>query len=260
MKRFIAQPSKVHEFLGYFEAIRRQFEKLNKTRNIQLQRKSYLPTIVVPGKYTSRDGVTFAMYLATFHDAGLETVYTRRLMYLFDQEANLAKRHQFTCSGGDSNLGISSGKAHICHRTFYLDNDNYIKAVLDAESSIGETENWDVSLFRKGTIKFIRDSFIVPSADLIRFRYILRGYHDFWRLQLGHVRAMLIELALANQVDRVFLKSEDLSILFALFISSALSCPMENLLNTGSIHLQTVSLLRMFGNGAFQELIKEVSK
>ena len=69
---------------------------------------------------------------------------------------------------------------------------------------------------------------------------------------------MLIELALAGQADPIYLESEIMRELFALFINVSISCPMENLLNTGSVHLQVVSLLRLFANGAFQEILKEV--
>ena len=84
----------------------------------------------------------------------------------------------------------------------------------------------------------------------------MRGYHDFWKLQIAHVKAMMTELALAGQVDPYYLQNKELLHLFALFMNVAVSCPMENLLNAGSIHIQLVSMLRMFGNGAFQEIVK----
>jgi len=66
----------------------------------------------------------------------------------------------------------------------------------------------------------------------------------------------MIELARAGQVDPCYLESQQLLKLFALFINVGLSCPMENLLNVGSIHIHLVSILRMFGNGGFQEIVK----
>ena len=68
---------------------------------------------------------------------------------------------------------------------------------------------------------------------------------------------MLMELAIAGQVDSIYLENEELAIMLCLFVSTGLSCPMENLLNTGSIHMQPVSLIRLFANGAFQEIVKE---
>jgi len=156
----------------------------------------------------------------------------------------------FSCSGGDSNLGVGQN-IHICHRTFYYNNDNYIESILDTD-----IENWDVSLFQRGTIEQIRENYILPIDELRRFKYVMRGYHDFWQFQLSYVKAMMTELFLVGQANDI--KSERLMELYALFINSCLSCPMENLLNTGSIHLQVISLLRMFGNGAFEEILKSL--
>ena len=148
-------------------------------------------------------------------------------------------------------MGIG-GQMHICHRTFFYDKDEYIESILAQD-----TENWDVSLFRRGTIEHIRKNYIVsPGVDESRFKYVLRGYHDFWKLQLNHTKALMIELARAGQVDPIYLDNQRLLELFAIFINVGMSCPMENLLNAGSIHLNLLSILRMFGNGAFQEIVK----
>lgn len=141
--------------------------------------------------------------------------------------------------------------AHICHRTFYYNNDDYIESILATD-----IENWDVSLFQRGTVNQIRQNYIVDINSLQRFKYVMRGYHDFWQFQLSYVRAMMTELALVGQVD--YIESDELMELFALFVNSCLSCPMEKLLNTGSIHLQVISLLRMFGNGAFKEILNSL--
>ena len=157
----------------------------------------------------------------------------------------------FSCSGGDSNLGIGDA-VHICHRTFYYDKDEYIESILNTD-----IDNWDVSLFKRGTIDHIRKNYIVKGEpNFTRFKYVMRGYHDFWKFQLEHTKAMIIELVHAGQVDPYYLENRELLDLFALFMNVGLSCPMENLLNTGSIHLQLVSMIRMFGNGAFQEIVK----
>ena len=73
----------------------------------------------------------------------------------------------FSCSGGDSNLGVGEG-VHICHRTFFYDDDNYIKSILSKD-----IENWDVSLFQRGTIEHIRRSYIVDINNLQRFNYVM---------------------------------------------------------------------------------------
>ncbi|NVM24099.1 MAG: hypothetical protein HWN68_20260 [Desulfobacterales bacterium] len=151
-----------------------------------------------------------------------------------------------------------SNNFHICHRSFYLDESRYVNSILQQGN-----KNWDVSHFRSGTIDLLRKYYIAnvaQGAELTRLHYVMRSYHDFWRLQIGYVRSMMIELALAEQADYQYLENGELGTLFALFVSTGLSCPIENILNTGSIHLTPLSLLRMFGNGAFQELLYDIPR
>ncbi len=249
IRHLVENPERFDEYFEYFDVLREKFVKKCKNSNVSL-RSAYYPTLVMPGKYTSDDGRCFAQYLREFHKRKRITAYTGRLNRLFKYNTELSKRHVFSCSGGDSNLGIGE-YVHICHRTFYYNNDDYIESILATD-----IENWDVSLFQRGTLDHIRRSYIVELNDLDRFSYVMRGYHDFWKFQLSYTRSMVLELSLVKQVD--YIQSEELMELFGLFVNSCLSCPMENLLNTGSIHVQTVSLIKMFGNGAFKEILKSL--
>lgn len=250
IKAFLDDPKRFDEYIAYFDRLNRDIKRRNKQRNVTL-RESQNPTLVIPGKYTSEDGKAFAEYLKGFAKRGKHSTYTPRLerLFLYPEEAH--KRRTFSCSGGDSNLGIGEA-IHICHRTFYYDKDEYIESILATD-----IENWDVSLFKRGTIEHIQKNYIVKEeTELTRFKYVMRGYHDFWKLQLEYTKAMMIELARAGQVDPLYLENRKLLDLFALFVNVGMSCPMENLLNSGSVHLHPVSMLRIFGNGAFQEIVK----
>jgi sulfatase maturation enzyme AslB (radical SAM superfamily) len=255
----INKNSKIDEFFNYFERINKKFERINKNLNITLAKKSYIPTLAVPGKYNSEDGKNFAKFLKKLHQKNYHTTYTGRLSRIVEFQDELgSKKKMFTCSGGDSQVGVGS-RFHICHRSFYLDDERYVKSVIK-EAKI---DNWDVSLFKKGSIDLLKKWYIPKIGDKkeeIRFRYAMRNYHDFWRFQMAYIRAMMIELASANQAEKRFLKDNNYLTLFALFVNTGLSCPMEAILNTGCIYLTPVSLLRMFGNGAFQEIFKDFQK
>ncbi|GAJ01924.1 unnamed protein product, partial [marine sediment metagenome] len=99
---------------------------------------------------------------------------------------------------------------------------------------------------------------IDDEAELARFNYVLRNYHDFWKIQVGYLKAMLGELALVGQASRAYLDNDNQGTLLALFVTSCLGCPVENILNTANVHLAPVSLLRMFGNGAFEEILNDL--
>jgi len=257
IKSFVEDKTLVSKYFDFFRDVTKRFESWIKNDRIKLL-TGYGPTLAVPGKYTSSDGKIFAEYLKAIHEEGYSTTYSGRLKRIIDYEGDLHKRSQFSCSGGDSNLGFDN-MVHICHRTFYYNNKEYIESILEQS----EIENWDISLFKKGTIEHINKYFIVDPNDeyeLNRFLYVMRGYHDFWKFQMGYVNAMLVELARSGQADEIYLHNSELRELLALFVNISLSCPMENLLNTGSIHLQVVSLLRLFSNGAFQEIVKNVKE
>lgn len=257
IRGFLDQPTRVKEYYEYFTAINKSLEETNGNPNIAVP-KHFVPTLVVPGKYTSQDGRDFAEYVRLIHEKGFETTYTNRLWRLFEHSDTLVRRRQFSCSAADSNLGVTKN-VHMCHRTFYYDYPDYIKTILSDESSIGDVENWDVTVFEKSSVDFINRNFIIDPDnkwELARFHYTMRGYHDFWRMQLAYCYSMIKELARAGQASKVFLEDEWLLNLFTVFLNVAMSCPMENLLNTGSIHLQPVSMIRMFGNGAFEEFVE----
>ncbi|MBA7583037.1 hypothetical protein ES708_24975 [subsurface metagenome] len=213
---------------------------------------------MVPGNYTSEDGKDFAQFLMNLRQKKYRSVYSFRLWKLLDFWDELGiKKKMFTCSAGDSNSGISD-VLHICHRSFFLNDSRYVNGVLQQDIA-----NWDVSHFKTGTIDLLKKYYIVnvdQDAELTRLYYAMRNYHDFWRLQIGYVKSMMMELALAKQASHQYLEDNELSTLFALFVSTALSCPVENILNTGSIHLTPLSPLRMFGNGAFQELLHDIPR
>ncbi|MFA5052726.1 MAG: radical SAM protein [Parcubacteria group bacterium] len=251
------KPEKIDEYINFFRDLEAEIKKINTSSNVIMREGGYIPTLAVPGKFTSADGKLFAKYLRTLHSKGYESAYSHRLTRIINYSDELGpKRRMFTCSGGDSNVGVGDS-LHICHRTFYLNDPRYVGAVLEKEG----IENWDVSIFNQGLVDHLREWYM-PSVDdelkLQNFDYILRGYHDFWAIKLSSIEVMTKELALAGQADPLFLENKDYMSLFTLFMATAHSCPMEAVLNTGTLQLTPVSLIRMFGNGAFREIIKIV--
>jgi len=247
-------PERVRGFIGYFKRLNATFDRVNRRRDVTLRRGSFCPTIVVPGKYTANDGRAFARYLRLFHAENFDTSYTYRLRRIIDLFPDIAKTRMFTCSGGDSNAGVGFGKLHICHRTFYYDCPEYVESIVTQE----RYKNWDVSHFEEGTVDWVARWFITD--DVPRFRYVMRGYHDFWRFKISYTETMVQLLAKVGEANPRYLSDPGFRQLFAIFENVALSCPMENLLNTGSIHLQTLSLIRMFANGAFEELVERCKR
>ena len=266
---------RIKDYFNYFEEIYQNYKKINKNKNASFGCTS-APTLTVPGKYTSTDGKELALFFKKLRYLGRENKknkywehvrggtlnnYSIRLLRIISQQNDLAVRpFQFTCSGGDSNFSLGTNNdIRICHRAFFLNNKEYLDSIL----AQGDIDNWDVSLFQKGNITLLNEKYSINTKtkkDWARVLYVLRGYHDFTRFKNSYVVAVLKELARSKQADKIYLKNDDIAILFALFINSAMACHTENLLNTGSLHLTPVSVIRFFANGAFSEILKDYNE
>lgn len=262
---------RIKEYFDYFEAISQRYKKENKNKKVRLISSSS-PTLTVPGKYTSQDGKELAVFfkhLRTLartnkkkhywkHAEISLNSYVRRFNRLIkNQNEIFTKPSIFTCSGGDRSFGLGiNHNFHICHRIFFLNNKEYIDSIFSQK----DIENWDVSLFNRGNIDLVNDKYAIDAKnkkEWSRVLYLLRNYHDFTRFKNSYIIAMLKELALCGQADKKFLKDDNLCLIFAIFISSALGCQVENLLNTGVIYFSPVSIIRLFANGAFFEILKD---
>ncbi len=257
IKEMVEDQEKVHEYFRFFNSLTENLVRRNKLKNLRIVNSS-APTLMVPGKYTKRDGELLAEFFELLARHKYPNAYVFRFLRLLNFYEELsAKPRMFTCSGGDSNIGFD-GSVHICHRTFYFNHPEYVESILD----MPEYKNWDVSHLAKGTIDMINKYYIVNPEDetnFARFLYVMRGYHDFWRFKLAATCAIIKELAYAGQASEVY-EDDDWAKLLALFINTALSCPMENLLNVGSVFIPPVSIIRVFANGAFEIIVREALK
>jgi len=254
--KMLLEKQLVSDTVHFFDMLTQDISRVIQNDHIEFKPSAHY-TLAVPGRYTKEDGIIFGKFLRELHKYSC-TSYTFRFLRLIDFATALpSKPCMFTCSGGDTNMGLDhKGAMHICHRTFMLNENTYIEEIL----SMPEYKNWDVSLLRKNAIYLINRYFIVPINDrerVLRMSYATRCYHDFWRIRLASSVALIKELAIAGQIQSKY-KNDDIATIFALFLNTALSCPMENILNTSCIEVMPVSLIRLWGNGAFGELMRNV--
>lgn len=259
---------RVGEWFSFFDGILDTYAVTVRDKEHLQFNPEATPTFVVPGRYTSDDGKDAAAFFERMwrleqrnrrqrlfkHLRGSLNQYVKRFQRLVRYHGDLMRHpSMMTCSAGDTNMGLGLGRVHLCHRTFMLDQPEYVASV---DRALG---NWDVSLFEQGRIS-IANRFIVNAdaeRDPIRLWYAMRNYHDFYTLQVSYGVALLKELAAAGQVAPVYGECEELAALLALFVATAFSCPAENLLNTGCLHFSPVSLFRLLGNGAFESILEQ---
>lgn len=237
--------------------------------------KGVTPTLVVPGKYSVQDGKDLAKFFKNLRI--LEKAYQKDSSYfkhltlpfnnyvgrfasMIDTLEDIGiEPANSTCSGGDTNFGMDlNGNMHICHRTFLYNEKEYLQDILSKEKNLGE--EWEVSNVNEGILRnlnrFYTTNVNSPQRETDRFSYVLRGYHDTLAFKFSTTVALIQELAMAGQASEEYLKNEDLAFMLSLFLNTRLSCPSENLLQSGSTHLQPVSLVRLFANGAFELMVQ----
>ena len=147
---------------------------------------------------------------------------------------------------------------HLCHRTFLFNNKNYLDKVFDE----GKYDAWDVSKLNRGIVKNMGKYLVVnkdsTERNKARYLYTIRGYHDSVMLKISTTSQMINSLAKIGQINKIYGESEELCHMLAVFLNTKMSCPVEAYLNTGSLHLNPISLVRIWGNGAFERILSDV--
>lgn len=221
-------------------------------------------TLALPGIYTVEDGKKWATICNELNKLDKEDgrtlnnsylIYKMRIKRMIDLSSEyFNKFNMFTCSGGDSNwLLDDEGNTHMCHRTAFGAKDKYIEEALKVDK-----KNRDIDYFKNGTLKSIKKNYIADVKDqyeVDRLSYTMGGYHNFFRLKDSFNMAILKEMVLSGQANKCYL-NEEFAGLFSMFLNSSFSCPAEALLTNGSTHLLPVSIIRLFANGAFEEIFK----
>jgi len=88
--------------------------------------------------------------------------------------------------------------------------------------------------------------------------YRSRAYNDFVTHKISTSIALTLELANAGQISSIYKDIEMAKMLS--YVVQTTECPLNCLIITGSILTPTASLLRLFGNGAFELLLKQLLK
>ena len=263
--------NKMDEYFQFFNDLHQEYvdrkAKIGKKAQLRIAGSG---TLMVPGKYTSEDGKTFALYLQRQKEFGriirsskkysqyidIPSEYLHRFeSFMMVHEESL--RTNATCSGGDTNFAYDTdNQLHICHRSFYMNDKRYIEAI----ARDNDTDNWDVSLFESGKISNLQKNYIVDASDedeRTRFLTVMRGFHDYRELRESYVYTTIKWLSMVGQANPRFLKDDEFARLFSKYIVFVFGCSIENILNTTSIHFTPISILRIFGNGVFEIILNE---
>lgn len=258
---------KMEEYYVFFDNFFGEWFKSNSNKKVDIQ-NGVDPTIVLPGSYTSEDGKKFNKLYENqlrlqkekeFKNLVPDSNYYVRLKnkIIFYKEY-FTKQKMFVCSAGDSCVGLGDipGTIHPCHATFYLDHPEYFKEALEYGLDFESHR-----ALKSGKTLQLRDGYVVNGDDDLKFIksiYPTRGYNDFTKLKISSSLAMVLECANAGQISKIY---QDVELAkFLSFIIQTTECPINSILITGSVSIPNISLIRLYGNGFFEAVLRRFIK
>lgn len=256
-------PAKLSEYWRCFARFAALYKSRYLPANIHLVAESGTPTVVIPGDFSADDGRIFARFLRRYVDEALNNKdrflpelnltamipYLGRIRLLYSEIDQFRIQNRGLACGASARgfaLGID-GDIHICHRSYFLEQDEHVKQVME---QMDQYEQGRLRLFRENQIVKVTDNY-----NFLRQQYTINCYRDFAPMSLQYLAVCLKTLAAAGQADPVYLKNDEYTQFTALFIKKATNCTIESALLTGSFHLNPLQLIKLWGNGAFTELL-----
>jgi sulfatase maturation enzyme AslB (radical SAM superfamily) len=267
---FFINQNGIEKYFDFFEELLGEMVSIiDDNQHIKLVR-GCSSTLMLPGMYTTEDGKLYSKFVEIASQKNISDKLNRKYKFIKNSYISYIDDlnwifymlnsipynvSQQTCSAGDSNLGVDQFKnIHMCHNTYNLVNKDYLKNIYDNQNL-----SYDVMDVDRITDNFMRENYVVDSNDdyqVSRILTVYRGFHDYNEMRISFIKLLIKELALVNQVDIEYLKNNNLTTLLAIFISKRFTCPATNLNATKSIHHIGTSVVRLLGNGAFQNMLK----
>jgi len=255
------EDNSISDWFKYFEDIYFTWfdDKISNKDRIKFSSRA-TPTLVCPGEYTMRDAKVWTEFTAKLFEIsknndfkyikGSLNNYTGRLSKLVKYYGELGnKPWMFTCSAGDSQMGLNTdGTFGMCHRMFYTVEDEYLK-----ECNESGVVDYEQELFME---KDFTSKVSNRNRDRIRLETTQRLYHDFWAIKISNLDALIYEMIDAGQLKEVYLE-DNVRRLFTLLLSTGLTCQADRLAITGSQFVSSADMVRLWGNGAFENTFKD---
>jgi len=255
--------SRMKEYYVFFDVYFSELFNLNTNNKISILTHCD-PTISVPGNYDRDTGINFKSMLENQvklkeiswkHITSPESAYYNRWAHRASYFGELfTKPRMFTCSSGDTQLGImdKSGLFGSCHRMFYVNNPEYEKAVL--ETGLDKTTLRGVSTGGNQALKEHMIADINNGNNVVKFLYINRAFHDFISQFLASGTAIAMELAHSGLISPCY-KDRHLATLLTLGTKSA-NCYLDEKCFHGSSYISSFSYFLLFGNGYFENILR----
>lgn len=257
---------KLKEYYLFFDDLVEKWVATNHRKKVDI-RKFCDPTLALPGLYTVQDGKNFAeltenqfllQQLKWKHIIPNSSYYLRMMDKFTSFREYYTKHKMFTCSAGDSCFAVGDldSTLHPCHQTFYLDHPEYMNETMKYKLNQQILDGIET-----GKTEALRDNYISDPGDDLKFLSVLlktRSFNDLTSLKLSNGVAAILELADCGQISKIYKDTKMAHMLS--YIMQTTECQLDSLQISGSIFVPAMSLIRLFGNGAFESILKRILK
>lgn len=251
-------------FLGYWQFFDSFGEKIRSgSKQFRFRANTCSPTVIIPGDYTYGDALVWSKYLEKCVQHSKEnnpykyinnkniTPYMGTVSrVLLDSDTVRNQNQAFSCGASAYGYALGTGRrAHVCHRSFFLEDDNYMKFSEETKDK-----------YEVGREKLYRNKFMQSRDNkeaFLRQQYVTYGQRDFMQSKYSYIMTSLFHLARYGQADEDYIWDEEYRKLTSLFILGGADCIMEGYFMTGSFHMIPQEIIKLWGGGAVKVLAKE---
>ncbi len=238
--------AKIIEWYQFFCDIDKQFTEINKNKNINID-FSGIPTLVNPGFHTNEDGKSFALFLQTIRKLKSEDIPdNQNRIPLFQscfsefwthEDARFSHApgswYSSHCSAGKNLLSVDyQGNLSLCHR---------------AQDSTYDG-NPDYFIWEKNIT-------IYKKTDISRVSYNGVMLHASHEAECHMIKMVLTGMVLSGEINRRYLEDPEL-LKWLCFFHLGTCCWVGETIDSGSMYVPTQSFIRLFCNGALEEILK----
>jgi sulfatase maturation enzyme AslB (radical SAM superfamily) len=228
------------------------------------------PSYVSPGKFTVKDGQNYAKLTNLLLNSNIKfnnikfpmydqhfrtlttTIDLLRWAELGDENAIFRSY----CSAGRDFFAFDKEKRiHWCQSDLAF-NSNVIKQLEDRkESDFEKSIGFSYDNFDSFIKPIIVDSEI--ELDKNRLFYSMKATHDNLIFKRNYNEALINALLMSGQIDKMFY-DKTMREIFSLYVTNVTICVMDGRWNTGDVHINTESFLKLLGNGAFKIMSEHI--
>lgn len=257
--RRLTDPAELDKYCKFFNDLNEGIYENDTLRNYVHWSTYSQPTVQGFGEYSAEDGKQFQKFVEVIIKNGkqlnqkypnqyIEYPWRYRLLDLIKHE-----EINNSCSQGRSMIGLSpDGSISPCHTLFFMYNPEYKQMFLNQRN---------YQLTNQQFIQQIENN-IIDQKDqdkLNRFIYRWQAFHSSGRSRIQYAKQMQFNLKRAGLLSDPMLDDQKYFHLFGEYMQNVVSCPMQFLLDNGSTMIVHPSFFKLFGNGQFNLMIREIA-